>query len=141
MDGSVRAIECVSYHANVEMYIPCSFSLIDVFELIFVWGIPFGGWVGEVRPRLDLMILVLPVLLDANACIFVWKPLGRMNSSAFATLNASLVDVWGRKVAWWDVLDCLMTTACTLHELPDGEPRPVSMPLLGCNSRVCRVIH
>lgn len=31
-----------------------------------------------------------------------------------------MTSVWEEEVVWWDVLDCLMTTACTGRELPEG---------------------
>eukprot|EP00903_Cladosiphon_okamuranus_P013039 g12166.t1 len=34
-------------------------------------------------------------------------------------LNDSMTNVWEEDVVWWDVLDCLMTTACTGRELPE----------------------
>ncbi|CAN0217812.1 unnamed protein product, partial [Ectocarpus sp. 6 AP-2014] len=34
-------------------------------------------------------------------------------------LNESMTSVWEQEVVWWDVLDCLMTTACTGRELPE----------------------
>lgn len=37
-------------------------------------------------------------------------------------MNTSLTGVWGTELAsWGEVLDCLMTTACTEADLPDGE--------------------
>lgn len=37
------------------------------------------------------------------------------------TLQNELLEVWGHPIEWLDVLDCLMTTACTGRELPAGK--------------------
>ncbi|CAM9356698.1 unnamed protein product [Pylaiella littoralis] len=40
-------------------------------------------------------------------------------SAEVQLMNNSLTSVWEEEVIWWDVLDCLMTTACTGRALPE----------------------
>ncbi|CAN0373963.1 unnamed protein product, partial [Discosporangium mesarthrocarpum] len=45
----------------------------------------------------------------------------RLGSDATKSLNESLAEAWGlEEMVWVNTIDCLMTTACTGRELPDG---------------------
>eukprot|EP00752_Nemacystus_decipiens_P007485 g6687.t1 len=90
-------------------------SMLDVSGVVLDWhtGDDKYDYLApneETCPR--LAELSEEALTDPSWTAFVDGPVVK-------TLNDSMTSVWEEEVVWWDVLDCLMTTACTGRELPE----------------------